>query len=106
MDKKKILELCQKENPLHDEGEEYEQNNGRKWGIAGFLILYAGIVFYNLALGISSILPTVFLLGYLTCEAFGQYAARRKKIMLFTGTLGAIGTVSALALYVTETLQS
>ncbi|ETY70890.1 DUF6442 family protein [Bifidobacterium moukalabense] len=104
MDKKEILELSRKENPLHDEGVENAQDNGRKWGVLGFLSLYAIVVLYDLAVGIASVLPTVFLLGYLSCEALGRYAARKEKAALVTGIICAIGTVATLASYVMNTL--
>ncbi|WP_034259521.1 DUF6442 family protein [Bifidobacterium pullorum] len=77
---------------------------GRRVGVAGFMVLIAVVIIYNAAIGISISLPLVFLLGYLTCQAWGQYVARRETVVLATGIVGSVGTVIALVGYVLSTL--
>ena len=66
-----MLERSRKENQLHDEGVQDAQQKGRRVGVAGFMVLIAVVIIYNAAIGISISLPLVFLLGYLTCQAWG-----------------------------------
>ena len=104
MDKKEILEKSRKENLIHDEGVMDAQRKGQQVGIAGFMFLVAVVIVYNLIVGINSTLPMVFFLGYLTCQAWGEYIVRRGKITLITGIIGIIGLISALSVYVVNTL--
>ena len=103
MDKNEILEKSRKENQLHDEGVLNARNKGREWGVVGFLALCALVMLYNLIRGVDSSLPMVFFLGYLSCEALGQYGARREKIFLYSGLIGLVGTLASVASYVLET---
>ena len=104
MDREEILEKSRRENLVRDEGAQDTRNKGMQWGVAGFLFLCVAVLAYNLARGLDGSLPVAFLLGYIGCEAFGRYAARREKSMLATGILGAVGALCALALYVANTL--
>ena len=103
MDKNEILEKSRQENQLHDEGVLNARNKGREWGVVGFLALCALVMFYNLIRGVDSSLPMVFFLGYLSCEALGQYGVRREKIFLYSGLIGLVGTLASVASYVLET---
>ena len=103
MDKNEILEKSRKENLLHDEGVLNARNKGREWGVVGFLALCALVMLYNLIRGVDSSLPMVFFLGYLSCEALGQYGVRREKIFLFSGIIGTVGALASLASYILET---
>ena len=103
MDKNEILEKSRKENQLHDEGVLNARNKGREWGVVGFLALCALVMFYNLIRGVDSSLPMVFFLGYLSCEALGQYGVRREKIFLYSGLIGLVGTLASAVSYVLET---
>lgn len=67
-------------------------------------LLCVAVLAYNLARGLDSSLPVAFLLGYIGCEAFGRYGARRERAMLVTGILGAVGALCAVTLYVANTL--
>lgn len=104
MDKKEILEKSRKENLIHDEGAMDTRRKGQQVGIAGFMFLVAVVIIYNLVVGIDSTLPVAFLLGYSTCQAWGEYAMRREKITLISGIIGIIGTIAALGIYVVSTL--
>lgn len=104
MDREEILEKSRRENLVRDEGAQDARNKGMQWGVAGFLFLCVAVLAYNLARGLDGSLPVAFLLGYIGCEAFGRYGARREKSMLVTGILGAVGALCALALYVANTL--
>lgn len=104
MDKNEILEKSRKENRLYDEGIQNARERGDRWGIIGFLSLICAVILYNLILRIDNILPDIFLLGFLTCQALGRYGARREKFCLILGGLGAVGTAATLALYVMDTL--
>ncbi|WP_288924063.1 DUF6442 family protein [uncultured Bifidobacterium sp.] len=104
MDRDEILEKGRKDNRLHDEGALDAHQKGRRVGVAGFMVLIAVVIIYNAAIGISISLPLVFLLGYLTCQAWGQYVARRETVVLVTGVVGSVGLVIALAGYVLSTL--
>ena len=68
------------------------------------MVLVAVVIVYNTVIGIDISLPLVLLLGYLTCQAWGQYVARRETVVLATGIVGSVGTVIALAGYVLSTL--
>lgn len=105
MDKEEILEKSRKENLLHDEGEMNARDKGRQWGEIGFLFLCVAVGIYNFVLGLDASLPIVFFFGYLSCDAFGRYGARRDKSRLVTGILYAIGTLAFLVAYVAGTLQ-
>lgn len=105
MDKEEILTRSRKENLLHDEGEMNARDKGRQWGEIGFLFLCVAVAIYNLARGLDTTLPIVFFFGYLSCNAFGRYGARRDKSRLVTGILYAIGTLAFLVAYVAGTLQ-
>lgn len=104
MDKNEILEKSRKENLLHDEGVIDARKKGEHWGITGFLFLCVLVMTYNLALGLDSNLPFLFFIGYITCESLGRYGARREKLALITGLIGAAGTLLALIAYVMDTL--
>lgn len=104
MDKQEILEKCRKENLLWDEGKIDARNKGRQWGVVGFIFLCVLVMTYNLLRGLDNQLPLAFFLGYLACEAFGQYGARRERVTFITAILATLGTLVALAAYVMETL--
>ena len=104
MDREEVLEKSRKENLLHDEGEMNARDKGRQWGEIGFLFLCVAVAIYDLALGLDTTLPIVFFFGYLSCDAFGRYGARRDKSRLVTGILYAIGTLAFLAAYIASTL--
>ena len=104
MDRDEILEKSRKENLLHDEGVAEAQNKGRQWGVVGFLFLCVLLMLYHLVHGIDNSLPQVFFFGYLSCEAFGQYGARRDKILLAAGSFGVLVTLGLLISYVMGTL--
>lgn len=104
VDREEILEKGRRENMIRDEGVEDARNKGMHWGVVGFLFLCVAVLAYNLARGLDSSLPVAFLLGYIGCEAFGRYGARRERAMLVTGILGAVGALCALTLYVANTL--
>lgn len=103
MDREEILEKGRRENMIRDEGVEDARNKGMHWGVVGFLFLCVAVLAYNLARGLDSSLSVAFLLGYIGCEAFGRYGARRERAMLVTGILGAVGALCALTLYVANT---
>lgn len=104
MDRDEILEKGRKDNRLHDEGALDARQKGQRVGFAGFMILIAVVIVYNTVIGIDISLPLVLLLGYLTCQAWGQYVARRETVVLVTGVVGSVGTVIALVGYVLSTL--
>ena len=104
MDRDEVLERSRKENLLGDEGERDCRNRGRQWGAVGFLSLCVLAMLYHRILGVENHLPLVFFLGYLTCEAFGQYGARRERSALIAALLGAAGTLASAAAYVLATL--
>ena len=104
VDREEILEKGRRENMIRDEGVEDARNKGMHWGVVGFLFLCVAVLAYNLARGLDSSLPVAFLLGYIGCEAFGRYGARRERSMLVTGILGAVGALCAVTLYVANTL--
>lgn len=104
VDREEILEKGRRENMIRDEGVEDARNKGMHWGVVGFLFLCVAVLAYNLARGLDSSLPVAFLLGYIGCEAFGRYGARRERAMLVTGILGAVGALCAVTLYVANTL--
>ena len=104
MDREEILEKSRRENMVRDEGVVDARNKGMQWGVVGFLFLCVTVLIYNLARGLDASLPVAFLLGYIGCEAFGRYGARRERSMLVTGILGTVGTLCALTLYVANTL--
>lgn len=104
MDREEILEKSRRENMARDEGVVDARNRGMHWGVVGFLALCVAVLAYNLVRGLDGSLPTAFLLGYIGCEAFGRYGARRERSMLLTGILGALGALCALTLYVANTL--
>ena len=100
MDKEDILKRSRREK---DEGLTYAQDRGRQYGVVGFLVLFLVIMIYNMVRGLDNSLPMVFFLGYLSCEAFGQYRIRREKIFLFSGIIGTVGALASLASYILET---
>ena len=104
MDKDEILEKSRKENRIHDEGVMDARRKGQQAGVIGFLFLIVAVILYNLLMGINSPLPVLFLLGYLTCQAWGEYIARRGKTTLITGIIGIFGTIAAIGAYVVSTL--
>ena len=104
MDREEILEKSRRENMVRDEGVEDARSKGMQWGVVGFLFLCVAVLIFYLVRGLDASLPVAFLLGYIGCEAFGRYGVRREKSMLITGILGAVGTLCALTLYVTNTL--
>ena len=103
MDKNEILEKSRKENLLHDEGVLNARDKGRQWGVVGFLALCVLVMAYHLIRGLDNSLPMTFFLGYLSCEAFGQYRIRKEKIFLFSGIIGTVGALASLASYILET---
>ena len=106
MDKNEILEKSRKENQLRDEGVLHAQEKGRQWGVVGFLALCAAVQVYHLALGLDNSLPQTFFLGYVSCEALGEYGFRRKKSYLGLGIVAALACVLNLAVYVMDTLPA
>ena len=104
MDKNEILEKSRKDNQLRDEGVLHAQEKGRKWGVVGFLSLFVAVQIYHLVMGLHSELPTIFFMGYVSCEALGEYGFRRKKSYLGLGIVAALACVLNLAVYVKHTL--
>ena len=104
MEKEEILEKSRKENQIHDEGVLHARDMGRQWGVVGFLALCVAVMIYHLVLGLDISLPRVFFLGYVSCEALGEYGSRREKQFLVTGILGGLGALASVAAYVWETL--
>ena len=110
MDKNEILEKSRKENQLRDEGVLHAQEKGRKWGVVGFLSLliavqiYLAVQIYQLVLGLDTNLPQAFFMGYVSCEALGEYGFRRKKSYLGLGIVAALACVLNLAVYIKHTL--
>ena len=104
MDKNEILEKSRKENPLHDEGVLHARDKGRQWGVLGFLALCVVVQIYQLVLGLDINLPQAFFMGYVSCEALGEYGFRRKKSYLGLGIVAALACVLNLAVYVKHTL--
>ena len=104
MDKNEILEKSRKENQLCDEGILRAQEKGRQWGVVGFLALCVAVQVYHLALGLDNSLPLTFFLGYVACEALGEYGFRRKKSYLGLGIVAALACVLNLAVYIKHTL--
>ena len=104
MDKNEILEKSRKENQLRDEGVLHAQEKGRKWGVVGFLSLLIAVQIYQLLLGLDTNLPQAFFMGYISCEALGEYGFRRKKSYLGLGIVAALACVLNLAVYIKHTL--
>ena len=104
MDKNEILEKSRKDNQLRDEGVLHAQEKGRKWGVVGFLSLLIAVQIYQLVLGLDTNLPQAFFMGYISCEALGEYGFRRKKSYLGLGIVAALACVLNLAVYIKHTL--
>ena len=59
---------------------------------------------YQLVLGLDTNLPQAFFMGYISCEALGEYGFRRKKSYLGLGIVAALACVLNLAVYIKHTL--
>ena len=102
MEKQDILEKSRREKT--DEGVLHAQEKGRKWGVVGFLSLLIAVQIYQLVLGLDTNLPQAFFMGYISCEALGEYGFRRKKSYLGLGIVAALACVLNLAVYIKHTL--
>lgn len=97
MDRNEILEKAQAES--FDEGLENVQNNGRKWGVAAFVVVYIVITIFNMIKDKPNDIATIFLMAYLAAESIPEYIFTKKKIYIFTAIAAAIAAVITMINY-------
>lgn len=103
MDREEILRRSRAEK--EDEGSTFAENRGRRFGVAGFCILYILLVVFNLATSQSSYSIHALFWCYISLEAWGKYRTSRRRAFLSTTVLAAVSSLCFLACYVLEVLR-
>lgn len=80
MNKNEILEKSRKEG--RDEGKEYADSMGRRYGVTAMCIMFAVLAVFNLYQGQSNYEILALFFAYLGLEAFGMYQAGGEKVRL------------------------
>lgn len=102
MDREEVLKRSRAEQ--EDEGNTFLENRGRRFGVAGFCILYILLVVFNLITSQSSYSIHALFWCYISLEAWGKYRTSRRRAFLSTTVLAAVAAVCFLACYVLEVL--
>lgn len=103
MDREEILRRSRAEK--EDEGNTFAENRGRRFGVAGFCILYILLVVFNFTIGQSSYSIHALFWCYISLEAWGKYRTSRRRAFLSTTVLAAISSLCFLACYMLEVLR-
>lgn len=103
MDREEILKRSRAEK--EDEGSTFAENRGRRFGVAGFCILYILLVVFNFITGQSSYSIHALFWCYISLESWGKYRASRRRAFLSTTVLAAVSSLCFLACYVLEVLR-
>ncbi len=97
MNKDEILEKSRKEG--RDEGKEYTDSMGRRYGTAALCVMFAVLALFNLYHGQSNYQILALFFAYLGLEALGMYRASGQKFYLFPTTVGILASCLFCASY-------
>ena len=103
MDKEEILQKSRQER--NDEGLVAARGQGQKVGVGAFCVVFAVIVAFNFANGLSSYAPMAMFWAFLAAEAYPQYRFTKNKGYLVATVAGAIACVAFLGSLVITTLR-
>lgn len=91
MNKEEILEKSRKEGM--DEGREFADSQGRRYGVSGMCVMFVVLAVFNLYRGQSNYQILALFFAYLGMEAFGMYRVNREKIRIVMTVCGLIAAV-------------
>lgn len=91
MNKDEILEKSRKEG--RDEGKEYVDSMGRRYGTAAMCIMFIVLAVFNLYQGQSNHQILALFFAYLGLESYGMYRVNRQKVHVFTMVVGLAAAV-------------
>lgn len=103
MEREEILRRSHAEK--EDEGSIFLENRGRRFGVAGFGLMFIVLLVFNCATGRSSYGIHALFWCYISLEAWGKYRICRQKGVQATGILAAVTSLCFLACYVLEVLR-
>lgn len=103
MEREEILRRSRAEK--EDEGSTFLENKGRRFGVAGFCLMFIVLLVFNCVTGQSSYSIHALFWCYISLEAWGKYRLSRQKGFLTTGILAAVASLCFLACYVLEVLR-
>ena len=91
MNKEEILEKSRKEG--RDEGREFTDSQGRRYGVSGMCVMFIVLAVFNLYRGQSNYQILALFFAYLGMEAFGMYRVNGEKIRIVTAIGGLIAAI-------------
>lgn len=97
MNRDEILEKSRKEG--RDEGKEYTDSMGRRYGTAALCVMFAVLAVFNLYHGQSNYQIMALFFAYLGLEALGMYRASRQKCYIVTTAIGIFAACTFCACY-------
>ena len=102
MTKEEILEKSRKENK--DEGIEYVDNSGKRYGVAALCIMFVVLAVLNICQGKSNSQLLAISFAYLGGESWGIYKAGHQKSKLVLAVIGIVIAVVYGIIYATSIL--
>ena len=103
MNKDEILKKSRQQKK--DEGVEYTENNGRKFGFSAFCCVFIFEVIFNSFLGEQSYAIFALFWTFIAAEAIAKYRFTRKKAYLITIIAGFVAAIASLASFVLVSLR-
>lgn len=102
MNKEEILARSRQEK--HDEGMTMAENQGRKFGLMAFCVIFMIVILCNLAKGHSNYAPFAMFWAFLAAEAYPKYVFTKQKSYLLSTIFGAIASLGFLASFILTTV--
>lgn len=103
MDKDDILKKSREQK--EDEGVDFANNKGRRFGVIGFCSVFIIIMFFNLFTGQNNYVPFSMFWAYSAAEAYGRYRATRHNIYITTTVLAAVASLGFLVCHIINTVR-
>lgn len=103
MKKEEILEKSRESK--EDEGTVYAENKGRRYGVAGFCVVFIIIMIFNIFTNQNNFAPYSMFFAYIAAEAYGRYRITKQKSLRATIILGAVASILFLVCHVMTVLN-
>lgn len=103
MNKEEIL--ARSRNEKKDEGKEYYESQGRRYGTVAMLIMFTILAVFNLYQGQSNHQILAMFFAYLGAESYGMFKMSRKKEHIIGAIVGAVICVVWASCYFMEVLR-
>lgn len=103
MDREEILRRSRAEK--EDEGSTFLENKGRRFGVAGFCVIFIVLLVFNGITGQSSYSIHALFWSYISLEAWGKYRVSRRRAFAATAVLAAVSSLCFLCCHVLEVLR-